>query len=153
MFPFVCPRATLKNITSNYFLYNIFLCMNTVDLRISRTYMLVTWQTVLLLNEQSQVTLLRILVVNVTLKSPGLVQELWLRVQYVLFSLVDIAWRARTVSKRYFRNMFLNIIIRLKKTFRIICITAAENLISIAPQLNIPINLCGYLMKSAELRH
>lgn len=66
--------------------------MNTVGMRIDRigSYMLVTWQMVLLLNEQSQVTLLRILEENVTLKSPGLLQELWLSFQYVLFSLVDI---------------------------------------------------------------
>lgn len=49
------------------------------------TYMLVTWHVVLLSNEQSQVTLLRILdPKKVTLKSSGTVQEICLTLQCVL---------------------------------------------------------------------
>lgn len=47
--------------------------------------MLVTWHVVLLSNEQSQVTLLRILdPEKVTLKSSGTVQEICLTLQCVL---------------------------------------------------------------------
>lgn len=71
--------------------------------------MCVTWQTELLLNEQLQITLLRILggtfvpplsvleVSYVTLKPPP--QELWLRFQCRLFSFMDIVLRVCTVTQ------------------------------------------------------
>lgn len=61
--------------------------------------MRVTWQTELLLNEQSQLTSLNLLKPNVTLKFSALLQELELRFQCMLCSFKDIISRVRTVKK------------------------------------------------------